>query len=234
MRFTFSLPKALWYCACVATLGASSVGCKSREPELTYDMNNELDQFSYAYGLVVAQSMVEQRIDTIRPDVFAQAMRDVFAGSPQMDPQEADGILRAYYTQLESRERERLSRMNQDYLDRNATAEGVTVLPSGLQYKVLTQGSGPKPRVSDRVTVHYEGRLVDGTVFDSSYERGEPATFGLGQVISGWTEIMQHMPVGSKWEVSIPYPMAYGENGRPPQIPPVSTLIFIIELIAIP
>lgn len=122
---------------------------------------------------------------------------------------------------------------NQKFLDENAAREGVTTLPSGLQYEVLQEGSGPKPDASSRVTVHYEGRLTDGKVFDSSYKRNQPATFGVRQVIPGWTEALQLMPVGSKWRLFIPSELGYGARGAGSSIPPHSVLIFDVELLGI-
>lgn len=122
---------------------------------------------------------------------------------------------------------------NKQWLDNNKSKEGVTVLPSGLQYKVITAGNGDKPKASDKVKVHYAGSLIDGTEFDSSYKRGKEASFGVTQVIKGWTEALQLMPVGSKWELYIPYQLGYGENGSGSQIKPYSTLVFTVELIDI-
>jgi FKBP-type peptidyl-prolyl cis-trans isomerase FklB len=122
---------------------------------------------------------------------------------------------------------------NQKFLDENAAREGVTTLPSGLQYEVLQEGSGPKPDASSRVTVHYEGRLTDGKVFDSSYKRNQPATFGVRQVIPGWTEALQLMPVGSKWRLFIPSELGYGARGAGSSIPPHSVLVFDVELLGI-
>ena len=119
------------------------------------------------------------------------------------------------------------------FLADNAKRPEVTVLPSGLQYEVLTAGTGAKPNASQKVTVHYEGTLIDGTVFDSSYKRGNPATFGVTQVIQGWVEGLQLMETGAKWKLYIPYDLAYGERGSPPQIKPFSALIFTVELISI-
>lgn len=122
---------------------------------------------------------------------------------------------------------------NQKFLDENAAREGVTTLPSGLQYEVLQEGIGPKPDASSRVTVHYEGRLTDGKVFDSSYKRNQPATFGVRQVIPGWTEALQLMPVGSKWRLFIPSELGYGARGAGSSIPPHSVLVFDVELLGI-
>ena len=121
----------------------------------------------------------------------------------------------------------------QNFLDENGQREGVTTLPSGLQYEVLQEGTGPKPEGTSSVTVHYEGRLTDGKVFDSSYKRNQPATFGVRQVISGWTEALQLMPVGSKWRLFIPSELGYGARGAGGSIPPNATLIFDVELLGI-
>ena len=174
-------------------------------------------------------------------DDFACAIKDVLAGNPlKVANKDAQKIVENYFKEKEQQlnaqraEQGKVSRKaGEDYLHKNATNEGVVVLPSGLQYKVLTNGQGKKPKATDEVVCHYEGFLVDGTVFDSSYQRGEPATFRLNQVITGWTEGLQLMEEGAKYRFFIPYRLGYGENGAGTLIPPYSTLIFDVELIKV-
>ncbi|MBO8453661.1 MAG: FKBP-type peptidyl-prolyl cis-trans isomerase, partial [Bacteroidetes bacterium] len=150
------------------------------------------------------------------------------------------GLLDKYFADIEKKQRSEAAAMGaamkkegEEFLAANAGKEGVRVLPSGLQYKVITEGSGKKPGPKDQVKCHYCGTFPDGTKFDSSYDRGEPAVFGVNQVIAGWTEALQLMSEGSKWELYIPYNLGYGEHGAPGAIPPYSALVFTVELISV-
>ncbi|MBR6713882.1 MAG: FKBP-type peptidyl-prolyl cis-trans isomerase, partial [Bacteroidaceae bacterium] len=174
-------------------------------------------------------------------DDLAQAIKDVINdATTQMDIKEAQIIASNFMAEVEEenkKKREEIGAMlkvaGEQFLADNAKNESVVVLPSGLQYEVLTEGSGRKPKATDNVKCHYEGRLIDGTVFDSSYRRGTPAVFGLNQVIAGWTEGVQLMQEGAKYRFFIPYNLAYGANGAGDSIPPYSALIFEVELISI-
>lgn len=168
--------------------------------------------------------------ETISPSIIANAIIAALTGQNEYTTTEAQELFSTALNQRQAQNAEKLRQPGQTWLAENAKKEGVVVLPSGLQYKVLTMGTGPKPTATQQVTVNYEGRLTNGTVFDSSYTRGQPTKFAVKDVIRGWTEILQLMPTGSKWEVYIPENMAYGDRDTG-TIPPYSTLIFTIELL---
>lgn len=203
--------------------------------------NKEFDRLSYALGLSMGNNFRASGIDTINVQDFADGVAAVFYGSEQkMSYDEAKEVIREYFTALEAKQQEQAreigeanAKAGRDFLDANGKREEVKVTPSGLQYEVVKEGDGPKPTATDSVTVHYTGRLIDGTVFDSSEERGEPATFGVTQVIPGWVEALQMMSVGSQWRLFIPSNLAYGPNGAGGVIGPNQTLIFDVTLIAI-
>ena len=200
-----------------------------------------MDNVSYALGLGIGRQLLQMGASDLSIDDFACAIKDVLAGNPlKVANKDAQQIVENYFKEKEKQlnaqraEQGKVSlKAGEDYLRKNATNEGVVVLPSGLQYKVLANGQGKKPKATDEVVCHYEGFLVDGTVFDSSYQRGEPATFRLNQVITGWTEGLQLMEEGAKYRFFIPYRLGYGENGAGTLIPPYSTLIFDVELIKV-
>ena len=200
-----------------------------------------MDKVSYALGLGIGHQLKAMGGDKLVIDDFAQAIKDVISDAKtQMDMKEAQIIASNFMAEVEEenkKKREEIGAMlrvaGEQFLADNAKKEGVTVLASGLQYKILTQGNGRKPKATDSVKCHYEGRLIDGTVFDSSYRRGTPAVFGLNQVIAGWTEGVQLMAEGSKYRFFIPYNLAYGANGASDSIPPHSALMFDVELISI-
>jgi FKBP-type peptidyl-prolyl cis-trans isomerase FklB len=174
-------------------------------------------------------------------DDFATAIKDVIAGNElKMSHAEAQKVVQIYFSEQEEKQKAEAAEkgkaakvLGEKYLADNASKDGVVTLPSGLQYKVLKEGNGKKPKATDNVKCHYEGMLVDGTLFDSSIQRGEPATFPLNQVIKGWTEGLQLMQEGAKYRFFIPYELGYGENGAGNAIPPFSALVFDVELIAV-
>jgi FKBP-type peptidyl-prolyl cis-trans isomerase FklB len=200
-----------------------------------------MDKVSYALGLGIGRQLSDMGAKSLSIDDFAQAIKDVIAGKePQIGDQEAQTIVQEFFQEQEKKQRAAAAEKFKDakengekYLADNAKKEGVVTLPSGLQYQILKEGNGRKPKATDQVKCHYEGMLVDGTLFDSSIQRGEPATFPLNQVIAGWTEGLQLMQEGAKYRFFIPYSLGYGERGAGQQIPPFSTLIFDVELIEV-
>ena len=200
-----------------------------------------MDKVSYALGLGIGQQLAQMGASDLNIDDFAQAIKDVIAGNPlQVKHQEAQQIVQEYFAKKEevlSKQRQEAGKAHKEagekYLAENGKKEGVITLPSGLQYQVLKEGNGKKPSAKDSVKCHYEGFLIDGTVFDSSVQRGEPAVFGLQQVIAGWTEGLQLMQEGAKYRFFIPYRLAYGEGGAGASIPSFAALIFDVELIQV-
>ena len=193
-----------------------------------------MDKVSYALGLSIGNNFKSSGIDSVVMDDFMQGLSDVLEEkAPQLSYDEAKREIEAYFMDLQQKAVKLNKEAGEEFLKINAHKEGVTTLPSGLQYEVIKMGEGPKPTLSDTVICHYHGTLINGIVFDSSMDRGEPASFPLRGVIAGWTEILQLMPVGSKWKVTIPSDLAYGDRGAGEHIKPGSTLIFIIELLSI-
>ncbi len=199
-----------------------------------------MDKISYALGLGIGQQLKDMGAETLNIDDFAQAIKDVVAGRPQMGPAEVQTIVSEFFDAQEKKQRAAAAERWKDtkeqeekFLTENKGKEGVVSTASGLQYTVLSEGSGRRPRATDTVLCHYEGRLLDGTVFDSSYKRNSPASFGLNQVIAGWTEGLQLMGEGAKYRFFIPHHLGYGERGAGAQIPPFSTLIFDVELLEV-
>lgn len=193
-----------------------------------------MDKLSYALGLVIGHNLKEMGVDNLNGADFAQAVADVLAGkATAMTNAEAQQTVATYMQEKEAEKGKAAREAGEKFLAENAKKEGVTVTASGLQYVVLTEGSGRKPSATDNVKCHYEGRLTDGTVFDSSYRRGEPAVFPLNGVIAGWTEGVQLMGEGAKFRFFIPYNLAYGERGAGGSIPPYAALVFDVELIEV-
>lgn len=203
-------------------------------------LDSEKAKVSYAIGMAMASNFKKQSVE-IDESAFEKGFRDAVSGTTLVTEEQAHAILNAYQAELrvKAQEKQRLAAENnkqagEAFLKANQSKEGVVVLPSGLQYKILTAGTGPKPAASDTVNCNYRGTLIDGTEFDSSAKHGGPATFPVSGVIHGWTEALQLMPVGSKWQLFIPADLAYGERGAPGgQIGPNSTLIFEVELVSI-
>lgn len=193
-----------------------------------------MDKFSYAIGLGIGQNLSGMGAKGISVDDFAQAIRDVLEGnSTAISHQEAREIVNAHFEELERNMNANSIEQGRAFLEENKKRANITTLPSGLQYEIITQGDGKLAQATDQVKCHYEGTLIDGTLFDSSVKRGEPATFGVNQVIPGWVEALQLMPQGSKWKLYIPSDLAYGAQGAGELIPPHSTLIFEVELIEV-
>lgn len=192
------------------------------------------DKVSYALGLSIANNFLASGIKSIVTEDFAEAIADVFSGKqPQISYDEAREVTEAFFNRIQNEEKELNLAAGKEYAEIMRHKDGVKSLPSGILYEVLKEGNGPKPKKTDSVEVHYHGTLINGVVFDSSYERGKPASFPVNAVIPGWTEVLQQMSVGSKWRVVIPSHLAYGERGAGSVIRPNMTLIFEIELLSI-
>lgn len=200
-----------------------------------------MDKFSYALGMSIAQNLKNSQVDVLEFDDFISGVKAIFSREdPAVDVEEGNKVLQEFFEKKQKEEQNRQALENEkskkegkEYLKKHIKEDGVQTTKSGLQYKVLVEGDGKQPGPHSRVKCHYEGRLIDGTVFDSSYKRGAPATFGLDQVIPGWTEGLQLMKVGSKYEFTIPSELGYGERGIPGHIPGNSVLIFVVELLDI-
>ena len=189
---------------------------------------------SYSLGLSIASNLISSGVTTINAEAFIDGLNVVFSGKmPEIMPDEANNILQDYFDKLQQAKGKEAKAEGEKFLAENKKKEGVVALPSGLQYKILTAGNGPKPKASDTVKCHYEGRLINGTVFDSSIRRNEPAEFPVSGVIAGWVEALQLMPEGSKWKLYIPSDLAYGAQGAGEMIPPHSTLVFEVELLEV-
>ncbi len=212
--------------------GLLTYGCAEGSSAL----KTEKDRLSYTVGSQIGQNLKRQKMD-IDAKVIGEAIQDNISGTPRMTDQEMQEVIQAYQKQ-EMEKHEELAKKSkatsEAFLEANKKKEGVIVLPSGVQYKVLQDGKGKQPKTTDLVTVNYRGTLIDGTEFDSSYKRNEPATFGLNSVIKGWQEVLPMMKEGAKWEVTIPSDSAYGPRGRggPVAIEPNSALVFEIELVS--
>ena len=193
-----------------------------------------MDKISYALGLSMGQNLLGSGVTSLNYADLAAGIKDVLEkNQPHISYQEAQTVLNKFFSELEEKLVGEAKASGEAFLAENAKREGVKVTDSGLQYEVLEETIGQKPKATDKVRVHYEGTLIDGTVFDSSYKRGESITFGLDQVIKGWTEGLQLMSIGSKYKLYLPYQLAYGERGAGANIPPYSALIFTVELLGI-
>jgi len=203
-------------------------------------LKDKKDKVSYAIGLDVGNAMKKQSID-INTDIFVKGLQDALSGGKKlMTDDEIRETMTAFSREMAEKQKETMKKLGEKnkqegdaFLAENKKKEGVKTLPSGLQYKVITEGTGKTPKATDTVTVNYRGTLIDGTEFDSSYKRGQPATFSVNGVIKGWTEALQLMKEGSKWQLFIPSELAYGDRGAGGQIGPNATLIFDVELISV-
>ena len=203
-------------------------------------LKSEKDKVSYIIGREIGNNLKSQAID-VEPEILARGIKDAFSGAkPIMTEEEMKEVMTAFQKEVMAKRQELAKQLGEknkkegeSFLAQNKTKEGVKTLPSGLQYKVIKAGTGKKPKATDTVTTQYRGTLTDGTEFDSSYSRGQPATFPVNGVIPGWTEALQLMEEGAKWQVFVPSNLAYGERGAGPKIGPNATLIFEIELISV-
>jgi FKBP-type peptidyl-prolyl cis-trans isomerase FklB len=210
----------------------------------TTALTTKKDKFSYALGMNIGNSIgtnLKKQSVEVDPALVAQGLKDAMTGGKtRLSDEEAKAILTQVQNDVRKEQQEKTEKAGaknkaegEAFLAANKTKEGIVTLPDGLQYKIEKEGTGPKPAATDSVVCNYRGTLIDGTEFDSSYKRGQPATFGVSQVIKGWTEALQLMPVGSKWQLVIPANLAYGERGAGAEIGPNSTLVFEVELISI-
>ena len=228
------------YTTLIGMIGLSIIlpACQSTQHKT--ELKTLQDSVSYSIGMDIGKNLKGQMID-VNPDALAQALKDMTGdGKPMLTDVQARSAMMAFQTQMMATHAEKMKAAGEKnkkdgevFLAENKKKEGVVTLPSGLQYKVLTMGNGKKPRATDKVTLNYRGVLTDGTEFDNSYKRGEPAVFPVNGIIKGLSEALQLMPVGSKWQIVIPADIAYGEQGAGAQIAPNAVLIFEIELLGI-
>lgn len=212
---------------------STMISCKSKPKET--NLTTQHDSLSYALGVNVASSIKQENLDSlINSDLFIQGFNAVLSNAnPAMTSEQAMKVVQSYFVKKQQNEMKKLQEESEKFLAENAKKEGVKVTQSGLQYKVITMGKGPKPKINDKVKVNYIGKLINGTVFDAS-KPDEPVIFTIGdEIIPGWIEGLQLMPVGSKFELYVPYQLGYGEKGYPGVIPSFATLIFEIELLSI-
>lgn len=201
-----------------------------------------MDKLSYALGMSVAQNLRQSGANDLKVTDFCKAIKTAFGDKEEflLTAEEAGQVLEEFFQRVETERKEKYQKAvegikagGERFLEDNKNLDGVVTLPSGLQYKVIVEGNGAKPTATSTVECHYEGRLINGNVFDSSYQRGESVTFNLNQVIPGWTEGLQLMREGSKYELYIPYQLGYGENGVNGVIPPFAPLVFTVELLSV-
>ena len=225
--------------ASALVLSVGVAGCQNSGIKGDTKLANNNDSVSYALGVLIGENNKQQMkdapgVDQLNKDIIIAAFQKAFKGdSVQIKADNANGMIQAYFTEIAKVEADKNIKAGEEFLAANASKSGVVTLPSGLQYEIITVGTGAKPTPADQVKCHYHGTTIDGKVFDSSVDRGEPAVFPVGNVIPGWTEALQLMPVGSKWKLFIPAALAYGERGAGADIKPNSTLIFEVELLEI-
>lgn len=223
--------------ALVLTVGAA--GCQNTGKKGEVKLTSKNDSVSYALGVLIGEQNKQQMksapgVDQLDKTILIAAFEQAFLGdSVQIKPEQANAALQKFFTEVSKAEGDKNLKEGEDFLATNKSKAGVVTLPSGLQYEIIKEGNGTKPTAEDQVKCHYHGTTIDGKVFDSSVERGEPATFPVNRVIPGWTEALQLMPVGSKWKLYIPAALAYGERGAGQDIKPNSALIFEVELLEI-
>ena len=225
---------------CIGLTLLSTMSCSNPTGKSVTKLETKQDSISYSIGMEIGMNFNTQSVD-VNTDVFAQGFHDTYTEStPLLEESEMKIVTQNYRQELRSKQDESRKQQIEEnkvdgekFLAENSTKARVIVLPIGLQYKVINNGDGSTPKATDKVKVHYTGKLIDGTVFDSSVERSEPSTFGVTQVIKGWTEALKLMKVGDKWELYIPSNLAYGARGKGPKIGPNTTLIFEVELLGI-
>lgn len=213
------------------------ISCNSSKNSMESEgvnLSNQIDSISYSLGVNIATNIKSQGFDSINAQALAKAVEDVYGnGELLITAESANEVINTYFQAMQAKKTEAATAVGRQFLAENGKREGVTTTASGLQYEVLVEGTGAKPLATDQVTVHYTGTLLNGEVFDSSVERGQPATFPLNGVIPGWTEGLQYMSIGSKYKFYIPSDLAYGPRGAGGKIGPNETLIFEVELLGI-
>src|SRR5438309_513809 len=217
----------------IVILSASLLAFPLFGQEKSPQFKDQKDKVSYAIGMQIGFNLARQKVD-INPDVLNAGMKDAIAGKPQLTPDQVKDVMAQFEKDMEQKQKQLGEKNKTDgakFLEDNKKKPGVKTTASGLQYKVEKEGTGSQPKATDMVTVNYRGTLIDGTEFDSSYKRGQPATFPVNGVIKGWTEALQLMKVGSKYQVVVPSNLAYGERSVSPEIGPNATLIFEVELL---
>ncbi|HAM71720.1 MAG TPA: peptidylprolyl isomerase [Verrucomicrobiales bacterium] len=231
--------KSILLTLCLAGAAAGAFGADAAPGITTATPKPDKKKVSYSFGMQYGNFLKRNSVD-IDLEEFTKAVNDILAGKPAMDEKESQEVMNAFRTEMMAKQQAKARELGEKnekegttFLEANAKKEGVKVTASGLQYKVIKEGTGAKPTATDTVVTHYKGTLIDGSEFDSSYSRGEPATFPVNGVIGGWTEALQLMPVGSKWQLFIPSKLAYKERGSGQKIGPNATLIFDIELLDI-
>lgn len=213
---------------------ATLFSCNGQKGQKTVNLKNVSDSVSYGIGISIGANMKKDGLDSLNLDILKSAMEAAMKGdSLLMTSAESQAVIQSYLGKRQEAKSAAVGEAGKKFLEDNKNKPGVKVLPDGMQYIVIKEGTGPMPTAEDTVVTHYHGTLIDGTVFDSSVERGEPAEFPVGAVIRGWTEALQMMKVGSKWKLFIPSELAYGDRQAGPTILPNSTLIFEVELISI-
>lgn len=220
----------------ILSLGFLAASAHAADPSL----KTQKDKVSYSIGLDIGKNLKNQSIE-IDPNLLARGIQDAISGGkPLLTEEEVQGVMTAFSQEMQSKmaakskaAADKNQKEGEAFLAENKKKKDIVTLPSGLQYKVITAGKGKKPKATDTVTTHYRGTLIDGTEFDSSHKRGEPASFPVSGVIPGWTEALQLMPIGSKWQLFVPANLAYGPRGAGQQIGPNATLIFEVELLSI-
>ena len=205
--------------------------CKKNNQDAS-ELKTQKDSLSYSIGLNIGKNLQQDSID-VNPEMIARAMKDIAENKTLLNDETAKKAITDYEKQRHAQQGERNKKVGEAFLAENKKKNSVVTLPSGLQYRVIAMGDGKKPKANQVVIVHYRGMNIDGKEFDSSFRNGQPVSFRVDRVIKGWTEALQLMPVGSKWELFVPSDLAYGENGINPVIGPNSTLIFELELLAI-
>ena len=229
--------KNLWIIAIGSLLMTGCTETESTESnisEASVKLETKLDSVCYGLGVDIADNLKGQGLGDLNVEAMAKGLQDILNDSElAISKEEVGPLLNEYMGQMQAEKAKEAAKEGEEFLAINATKKGVVTLESGMQYEVLTSGSGATPGLNDKVTTHYTGTLIDGTVFDSSVERGQPASFPVSGVIKGWTEALQLMKEGDKWKLYIPYDLAYGERGAGANIGPYSALIFEIELISV-